>query len=455
MPLTRRALLGSLAATTLVPALAGATSLPRLQARPGRRQLAPEGYPDTEIWGYDGIAPGPVIRVAQGARVQRQLVNALTQATAVHWHGIRIDNAMDGVPHLTQAAVEPGASFDYDFTVPDAGSYWYHAHNHSSEQVARGLHGLLIVDEADAPDVDHDLPLAIDDWRLERADASISGGFDNMHDLSHEGRLGNLVTVNGSFDPSVKVARGDRLRLRLANVANARIFEIGLNGLEGWLMALDGMPLEQVVPVSGSFTLAPAQRADLIVDVTGEAADLLSIEPGGGYGLMRFEVAPGTRARRGTPAALPPNPLPVIANAAAAPLHTMRLMGGMMSGMAGGRLGSTEMNARELAQLGKFWALNGQVDMGHDPFLDLSRGETLRIAFVNETVFPHGMHTHGHHFRTIAADGSLGPWRDTVLVQPRETVQIAMVADNPGKWMLHCHMLEHAAAGMMSWFRVT
>ena len=454
MPLTRRALLGSLAAAALPPRFALATPLPLLQVRPGRQKLAPGDFPETEIWGYDGTAPGPLIRVAQGERIQRRLVNDLPQATAVHWHGIRIDNAMDGVPHLTQAAVEPGQAFDYDFVAPDAGTYWYHAHNRSNEQVARGLYGMLIVDESDRPDVDHDLPLAIDDWRLERETAALSGDFDNMHDLSHEGRLGNLLTVNGQFDPSFAVARGERLRLRLANVANSRVFEIGLNGLEGWLVALDGMPLDPVVPVTGAFSLAPAQRADLIVDVTGEAADLLSIEPDGGYGLMRFAVAGGSATRRPAPAPLPPNAMPEIANPAAAPLHTMRLMGGMMSGMAEATLGTTTMPARELAQLGKFWALNGQVDMAHEPFIDAARGETLRIAFVNDTMFAHGMHTHGHHFRAIGEDGTLGPWRDTLLVQRGESVQVAMVADNPGNWMLHCHMLEHAAAGMMSWFRV-
>lgn len=458
MSVTRRRFLAASAGIAAMPRIAWATDMPVLEPRRASQQLAPDDFAETEIWGYDGVVPGPEIRVARGARVRRQLRNALEQPTSVHWHGIRIDNAMDGVPGLTQAAVLPGQSFDYDFVAPDAGTYWYHSHNRTSEQIGRGLYGPLIVDETDPPDVDHDLTLVIDDWRLDRATLAISDDFDNFRDLSHAGRLGNLVTVNGRFDPVQDVRRHQRLRLRLINAANARIFDIGLNGLQGVLAALDGMPLESPVPVTGAFSLAPAQRADLIVDVTaeaGETADLLSVERDGGYGLMRFAVGPGSRARRAAPLALPANAMPGIADPAAAPLHEMRMQGGAMAGMGPAKLGDTMMNPRELAELGKFWALNGQVDRNDTPFIDAARGEIHRIAFINDTAFPHGMHSHGHHFRTIGGDGTLGPWRDTLLIDAGETRSVAMVADNPGNWLLHCHMLEHAAAGMMTWFRVT
>lgn len=457
MHLTRRSLLASAAAAALTARAASAGPAATLTARPGRQQLAPEGYAETPIWGYGGTAPGPELRLPQGARLTRRLVNDLPQPTTVHWHGVRIDNAMDGVPGLTQEAVPPGEVFDYDFVLPDAGTYWYHSHNQNVEQVARGLYGALIVEEAEAPEVDADLALLIDDWRLDPETVAISEDFDNRHDLSHAGRLGNIVTVNGRFDPEQAVRRHDRLRLRLINVANARVFEVGLDGLEGWLVALDGMPLETPVPVSGAFPLAPAQRADLIVDVTAETeAHLLSIERDGGYGLMRFAVGAGPRARRSAaPAALPPNPMPQTPDPATAPLETLEMTGGAMRGLAPSRLADTLMQPGELYELGKFWALSGQVDLPPDPLLDLARGAARRMAFVNQTAFPHAMHTHGHHFRLLNADGTAGAWRDTVLVQPGETRQVLMVADNPGKWLLHCHMLGHAQAGMKTWFRVT
>ena len=130
------------------------------------------------------------------------------------------------------------------------------------------------------------------------------------------------------------------------------------------------------------------------------------------------------------------------------------MQGGAMRWLEKARVGDTELTGRELAELGRFWALNGYAERPPEPFLDVQRGSLHRIAFVNETAFPHAMHLHGHHFRLIRPDGQLGPWRDTVLVERGETRQIALVADNPGDWLLHCHMLGHAASGMMSWFRV-
>ena len=466
MTLSRRQMIAGAAGLALMPARVWAqsnTGLPpgftEIDAHPATHQIAPPGYDTTSIWGYDGLVPGPLIRVAQGGRVRRRLRNNLSQPTAIHWHGIRIDNAMDGVPGLTQDAVPPGQSFDYDFVSHDAGTYWYHSHNKSMEQVARGLYGPLIVDEPDPLDIDHDLVLVIDDWRLDPDTVQIAEPFDNFHDLSHQGRLGNLITVNGVFDPEQPVRQHDRLRLRLINSANARVFQVELQGMQGWVVALDGMPLEAPLPIAGAFTLAPAQRADLVVDITAEdgtSADLLSIEPNGGFGLMRFPVrGQSASVRRPAASALPPNPQPVMDNIAASPLHSMTMQGGAMSGLAPSRLGDEVLDARALAERGKFWALNGIVDRPDAPFIDAALGETLRISLINNTVFDHAMHLHGHHFRVIAPDGQLGPWRDTTLVPSGQTHQVALVMDNPGSWLLHCHMLEHAAAGMMSWVRVT
>ncbi|CUJ91926.1 Multicopper oxidase mco [Ruegeria denitrificans] len=457
MTFTRRQFLQSAAALTVLPHQVRASGSD-LIAQTAMQQIAPDGFPQTPVWSYGGGVPGGEIRLHQGARVQRTLVNELPQPTTVHWHGIRIDNAMDGVPGLTQEVVAPGERFDYDFVVPDAGTYWYHAHNRSVEQVARGLYGPLIVEEASGPDVDQDLTLMLDDWRLDPDTGHIVEDFDNSHDQSHAGRLGNLISVNGQFDPVFPVRRHDRLRLRLINASNARIYDLALDGVAGWIVALDGMPLEIPLEVEDGFPLAPAQRADLIVDVTAEpdtVAGVISRERDGGFGLVRFPVSgtSATTARSGV-ALLPPNPLPqVVLNDA--PLHRMTLQGGAMRWLESAQLGGAQLSGRELAQLGRFWALNGYAERPQDPFLDAQRGTVHRIEFVNETSFPHAMHLHGHHFRLILPDGNLGPWRDTVLVERGQTREIALVADNPGDWLLHCHMLGHAASGMMSWFRVT
>lgn len=429
----------------------------RLTAMPGRAQLTPPDQPMTDIWGFDGVTPGPEIRARQGERVTRLFENRLPQASSVHWHGVRIDNRMDGAPGLTQAAVEPGASFLYDFAVPDAGTYWYHPHSRTWEQMARGLYGALIVEEPDgAPAVDLDQALLIDDWRLSD-DAQIAGGFGAMHDRAHAGRLGNWITVNGDGAWSRAVGRSARLRLRLVNTANARIFTLALSGLEGWVVALDGMPLAAPEPFR-PLRLAPAQRADLIVDVTADAgseAFLVSRERGGDFALAAFPVSGSAQPkRRPPPAALPANPVPPLGDLASARRATLLMEGGARGGLRGARLGERMRPLQELVRAGKAWALNGAADRPATPLLTADRGETLRILLQNDTFWEHAMHLHGHHFRVIAEDGTVGPLRDTVLTPRGQRVEIAFVADNPGDWLLHCHMLEHAAAGMSTWIRV-
>lgn len=447
----------SAAVAATLPTIAGSGTAPMLTARAGTARLAPAGYPETQIWGYDGSVPGPILRAQQGERLRRVFHNELPQASSVHWHGIRIENAMDGVPGMTQAAVPSGAEFLYDFVLPDAGTYWYHPHNRTYEQMARGLYGALIVEEATgAPEVDLDQVLLLDDWRLSD-DAQIAEGFGNIRDMAHAGRIGNWITVNGDGGWSRAVPRLARMRLRLVNTANARIFTLAAQGLEGWVVALDGMPLE-VPQTLEDLTLAPAQRADLIVDVVadaGEEAFLVSFERDAGYAIAAFPVTHAeSQTRRAASPALPPNPVPALGPLESARRTELRMEGGAMGGMRGAMMGGRMMDAREMASAGKVWAFNGMADMGDTPLIEAKRGETVRIAMINDTRWQHGMHLHGHHFRQIGDDGALGPLRDTLLMERGERAEIAFVADNPGDWLLHCHMLEHSAGGMMTWLRV-
>lgn len=428
-----------------------------LRARKGTAQLATSKYPETPIWGYEGQTPGPLLRVRQGERLTRQFVNELPQASTVHWHGIRIANAMDGVPALTQTATPPNKTFLYDFTAPDAGTYWYHPHNRTWEQMARGLYGALIVDEPVPPKVDHDKVLLIDDWRLTR-DARIAENFGAMMDWSHGGRTGNWITVNGKGDFSIPIRHRDRLRLRLVNTANARIFSLGLQGLDGWIVALDGQPLTTPLP-TGRMILAPAQRIDLIVDTTGlpgTKAHLISFERQRQLSITSFDIAGEARTERlPIPSPLTPNPVSPLGALGKARRTTLRMEGGAMGGMRGAMMGGRMMGMRALVDTGKVWAFNGVADMPEKPLLKASAGETVRIEMINDTAWPHAMHLHGHHFRKVEAGNATGPLRDTLLVGRSETAEIAFVADNPGDWLLHCHMLEHSAGGMMTWVSVS
>ena len=464
MPLSRREFLRGVGAVALAGPMGGRVSPVRagdrqdivLHARPGTARLAPPGYPETPIWGYDGRVPGPTIRVRQGQRVARRFVNGLPQPSTVHWHGIRLENAMDGAPELTQPVVQSGGEFLYDFAPPDAGTYWYHPHHRTFEQMARGLYGALVVEEPDAPEVDREEVLLLDDWRLAE-DASIHDSFGALHDWAHAGRIGNWITVNGEGEWSRETSRHERLRLRLVNVANARIFSLALKNLEGWVVALDGQPLP-APEAAGPLVLAPGQRADLIVDVAageGEEAFLVTREREESYALAVFPVRGRAReARLPVPEPLPSNPVPALGDVGQARRASLRMDGGAMGRMREAMLDGRRTGVRDLAARGKVWAFNGLAEMPDAPLFTARRGETVRLAMINDTAWPHGMHLHGHHFRAIGSDGTAGPLRDTLLMDRGEAVEVAFVADNPGDWMLHCHVPEHSISGMTTWFRV-
>lgn len=456
MRLTKRGLLfGAAAAMTMRPSFANTSERNNiLTASVADVQLLPNGYGPTTLWGFNGHAPGPEIRVAQGMRVQRTLRNELSQPTSIHWHGIRIENAMDGVSGLTQRAVQPGSSFDYDFVAPDAGTYWYHAHNQSTEQVARGLYGPLIIEESEAADIDREEVLVLDDWQVNPETAQLESDFAAPHSLSHAGRLGNYITTNGIYNLSLETRQSERIRLRIINASNARIFPLQLEGLDGWAIALDGMPLVVPQRVTAPLVLGPAQRIDLIVDVIAEAgqtAHIVQLGQENAFSQVAFEVRTGgTVSRRTVPKALPQNTYSQVDLTAATPL-TLKMEGGAMGGMQSATLGGEDKSMQEIVDAGRYWAFNGAADgMEGDPLANLELGEHVRIGITNDTAFPHAMHLHGMHFQEISEAGELGPLRDTTLMERGAKHEIAFVADNPGRWLLHCHMLSHAASGMMT-----
>jgi len=458
------------------PARAAAVREFSLRAAPGRARLVPEPHGETTAWCYNGIVPGPEIRVRQGERLRITIENWLAEETTVHWHGLRVPNAMDGVPHLNQPPIVPGGSFIYEFDALDAGTFWYHPHQRSFEQVGRGLYGPLIIEEPEPPRVDRELVWVLDDWRLDRS-AEISDDFANGHDISHNGRIGNTVTINGHVPEQIPVRSGERIRLRLINAANARIFGLDFQDLTPTVIALDGQPVTPHVPTNGLVVLGPAMRADIILDMTGDPESRLTVVDRFYRGLeyklvdLVHEVEPLRDNPPDWPMALSANPLPD-PDIPAARRHEVIFNGGMMGGMVmaqmGGSMGDGDRNAMGRGTMGGMmgmmhgqgiWFINGKAAEGHvlDPILTLDRDRSHVIAMTNATAWHHPIHLHGHSFRVISRDGEPTPhreWQDTVLVAPREKVEIAFVADNPGDWMFHCHILEHQAGGMMGVIRV-
>jgi FtsP/CotA-like multicopper oxidase with cupredoxin domain len=435
-----------------------------LRPRPAQTSFFGAAGPETAIWGYDGLVPGPEIRVRQGELLRVLVENGLPQETTVHWHGIRLPHAMDGVPDLTQPPIQPDAQFRYEFRLPDAGTFWYHPHVRSSEQQGRGLYGVLIVEEPEPPAVDRDVTWVIDDWRLTE-NGAISETFGHMRDLSHGGRLGNVATLNGRDSTEFAVRAGERLRLRIVNTANARIFALRFEQHSPVVIALDGQPTAPHAPPGGRLVVPPAGRVDVILDMAGE--------PGGRYAVIDdyfarqsfryLELAYETGAPlRDSPldaaVALAANPIPE-PRLREAQRHEVVLAGGAMGGMRSAILDGRALEIRDLAQQGKVWAMNGiaahQTVMA--PLFTFQLGRTQVMAIRNDTAFPHPMHLHGHSFRVLSRNGrpvETAPWLDTVLLEADEQVEVAFVADNPGDWLFHCHVLEHMQAGMSAVVRV-
>src|SRR6188472_168743 len=229
-PVSRRWFIGAGAAVACSGLPPGATAQP---AADSFRLLRARALPSTGL-GYDGVAPGPTLRVRRGDELRVRLVNDLAAPTSVHWHGVRLPNAMDGVPQLTQPAVAPGASFDYRFRPPDAGTFWYHAS--MAGQTERGLAGALIVEDAQPVDVDRDIALLLTTAAANDAPP---------------------VLVNGSVRPDIAVKPGERLRLRIINATTTRGLFVRLDGHAVRVMAIDGQPAEPFVARDSRVGLGP------------------------------------------------------------------------------------------------------------------------------------------------------------------------------------------------------
>lgn len=432
--MNRRQFLASSAAIGLLPRSATAASPTyRLKAEEVTGQILPEGDGTTRMLGFNGSMPGPELRVRRGERVSVDVENGLDEGTSVHWHGIRLENSMDGVPILTQNIIDPGDTKTYSFVPPDAGTFWYHSHYISHQQVARGMMGPLIIEDDDTIDVDHDITAVLSDWRMER-DGTLIEDYTDRHSVAHAGLLGTFARA---FFSQGEVKTGDRIRLRIINAATNRIFPIEVGGASGKIVALDGMSFSKPRDFE-QIMMAPAQRVDLILDVAAEVKlDMMSRQ--GRYELGAIAISGENALRQPTPiTALPAHAVPIPPKP---DQHlTLRMMGGAMGGRHGGD---------------NIWAFNNISDLQPDPFGSFQQGEAARITLVNDTSFPHGIHLHGHHFYEVGADGGLGDLRDTTLVNARESRDIICTFDNLGKWMLHCHMLSHAVGGMRTWVEVT
>ena len=388
----------------------------------------------TEVWAYNGQVPGPLIQAQVGDLVRVRFTNNLPERTTVHWHGLRIDNLMDGVPAV-QTPVKPGESFTYEFTVPDAGSYWYHPHVRSYDQIERGLQGVLVVHEADVPTPARDRYFVLDDIALTDDAAIYDASTDGMTGV--HGRFGNVLLVNGQAHKLEEIVRPRASeRWRLVNTANARPFYVSVANADWRVIAIDGTLLPE--PYMPEFAELPVgRRVDLeVIPKAGAEKVRLQVHESDGQGGVTSDTL-----FRGVVAGVPGNgrwldwnapELPPIHD----PVDTLDM----------------SFDARQTVGGELEWVINGAT-FADDEDIYVRQGVPTRIVLTNEQAQFHPFHLHGDFFQVVERNGepTFEPGlMDTVMLWGEDELVIQTDFTNPGRWMAHCHILEHAELGMMT-----
>lgn len=408
-----------------------------LDARETTWEIAPGRT--VAAWGYQGMVPGPTIVGRVGDTLVAHLVNHLPEATVIHWHGLRLPAAMDGTESV-QRLVQPGERFTYRFALPDAGTFWYHSHANETTQIERGLYGALVVLGPDEPVFDADRLLVLDDLKLDRRGRIAKPSlFDR-----HTGREGDVLLINGRSAPTYEIAAGQIERWRLVNACSARYVRLSLGGRPFRIIGSDGGLRTEPVTVTETL-LTPGDRVELAVGPFDDAGAELAIEslPYRRTAMKRprrtvwgtLRVGPRAASVASIPATLA-SIAPLVPAGAIEPTRIVRL-------------------GARMTFHGHDWLIN---DEQHHHDAPIKVGELQVWEIVNETGMDHPFHLHGFFFQVVAIDGvpvAPATWEDTVNVAGKGRVTIAFRPDDrPGRWMYHCHILEHHAAGMMGHFEV-
>jgi FtsP/CotA-like multicopper oxidase with cupredoxin domain len=454
--LSRRAFLGAGIGVSLwawsradaqTPSLApGGDGVLALQAGPASLILGAAA--STPGLGYNGGVPGPLLRFRRVEAVRVRLVNTLTTPSTLAFPGLRPVNAALGIGGLTQPSVAPGASLETKFVPPDPGFNLYmpHAGKDSANQIAKGLFGPIVVEEAAPPSVDLEAIVILCDWSLDPRGEILD--LDDARFARGAGRVGGVITANAAPAPlALNAPPGGRVRLRIANAATARTMTIAIEGVKPQIIAVDGQPSEPFAPLHNLVPMGPGARFELVFDLGREAGAVAKFTLRGGDAAAipgetdRPLIAVSARgdpvSGRGELPALPQNPkLPVeIA------LESSRRVDLAISG--GGEAP---------------FAIDGVTfkDWGAKPSFAVGRGTPVTLGLINRTAVAQTIRLNGHVARLLHPldDGWEPYWRDILIVQPGKTIHAAFVADNPGKWPIESSSPERRNAGLATWFQV-
>lgn len=421
----------------------------------GAATLDPDGRTPVAGIAVNGRYPGPEIRVKEGSLLRVETLNTLNdEPTTIHWHGLLVPAGMDGVPEVANYPIAPGRAYVYEYPIRQTGTYWYHSHWALQEQV--GLAGPFIVEPKVEPlAVQHDVVILIADWlygspyavleKLKRgpqgAGAAKPGAAptkmdESKPDLSDLAYDAFLINGGGTQNPWTYVARpGERIRLRIINSGASTYFNVRLDGHPLTITHADGLAVE---PVTVDHVLmGMAECYDAVVTLARPGSYTLHAVALDGSGqAIGVLHTPGVA----------PKP-----NSAMPKFDGRALAYGDLRAAAPTTLPNGPLRSFELALQGDMmryvWSINGQVYPKTDPLL-IRQGERVQIDLRNDTGMLHPMHLHGHFFRVLQGAGERAPLKHTVNVAPKETVRIEFIADNPGRWIFHCHNLYHFDAGM-------
>lgn len=450
MSFTRRQVLAGLAGLSVVGLGAGGarywlgrpfdqkTHDYELIAAPVDLELVP-GH-QTTAWGYGGLAPGQEIRCRQGDLLRVRFINKLPEQTTIHWHGIRLPLDMDGVPYVSQMPVLPGEYFDYKFVPPDAGSYWYHPHLFSSEQMGQGLVGPLVIEEREPSEFKHERTLSIKSWHVDEQGQFTP--FSIPRQAAREGTRGRLSTINAVHVPTLELPAGQVVRLRLINLDNTVTYRLNLPNAESRIYAIDGNPIEPR-ELGKEYWLGAGMRLDLALRVP-EVGTELSLRDGS-VRLATIKSIASSEPGADWPAPLPANP---VAEPDLAKAETIKFNFEWAASLA-------DPNQAGPA---KYWQINGQAWDINDktcadrPIATLKLNNHYIFELRNMAQYLHPIHLHGMTFKVISSNRKkITPYfTDTYLLGKNETAKIALVADNPGVWMFHCHVIDHMETGLMA-----
>ncbi len=436
------------------PEACGFTAMPDLDAAPDVVEVnltasalewdPGTGVPLTGGMAFNGSVPGPVLEANLGDTVKVHFTNDLDIEMTIHWHGLRVTPEMDGIMQMMGDPIEPGESFEYEFPVVDAGFYWFHTHMDTATTIEAGLYAPIIFHAPDEIAPDCDQPMVLDDVLLDEDTLQIAPPDTDMMQLM--GRLGNVLMVNGRSDRSYAWTKGQTTLWRFVNASNARYWDLYLEGHQLTVVGTDGGFLAEPYTVD-NLVVAPGERYLVVVEATGE--------PGQSYRLMnkRFQLhEEGGDMVEFDPLGDGDNPVATVVydtgditgTGWSQPTPDIPSWGAPVDNLGHHWLLEEDMMGGTVTIDGATWP-----DV---PMVDVMMNVDTTFEVENASEMHHPFHIHGNRFQVVDVGGESVPegqgWKDTFDIPPRTTVTLVSALDNPGEWMYHCHILEHADDGM-------